>query len=269
MPTPLIKKLADENKVTVQTVEKYWDEAKDILFKQGKKEDDKYFYATVVKIVKNKLGINEMLLSIEEFELACEMAWVHGDVDGNQYDRKHEWDNIKKIANVVDSDLYPDMKLWATMTSYYLSDSNDNYLAHCQYDDTDIKRKKGIKVIHGFSNTKGSYKVLMLLILSKTDKTFILSDVTLSTAAGKYWSKLCSDSNFNTFITTPNGIIEYNNQDAFSFGDDKSKANNRVGIELADTTKSILESIQSRGPDKGDYKDINQLIISRMMPIDE
>lgn len=86
MPTPLIKKYAKELNVSVESLEKKWEEAKKIAEKEGI-ENRKYFFAYVTKIFKNLAGVKDMkegLISYEEF---CSM---------DEAIEKSEFESIKK-----------------------------------------------------------------------------------------------------------------------------------------------------------------------------
>ena len=60
MPTPMIKSFADKTGKTVGEVEKLWNEAKAIAFKEGKEDN----YAYIVGILKKKLGLNESVENV-------------------------------------------------------------------------------------------------------------------------------------------------------------------------------------------------------------
>jgi hypothetical protein len=64
MPTPALKSLADKAGVSLQTAEKAWDEAKAIA-KKEKQESDPLFWGLVTTITKNKLGLKEENMKIE------------------------------------------------------------------------------------------------------------------------------------------------------------------------------------------------------------
>lgn len=73
MPNPLIKKYAKQTGKSVDELEKIWDECKAIVTKSEGKEY-KYFYPTVVKIFKNKLGMNENFITLHDYELCEELV---------------------------------------------------------------------------------------------------------------------------------------------------------------------------------------------------
>lgn len=53
----LIKSLSDKSGVPEGTIEKYWNEIKSALVRDGKKEDDERFYGLLVHILKKKLNM--------------------------------------------------------------------------------------------------------------------------------------------------------------------------------------------------------------------
>lgn len=65
MPTSTLKSLANKAGVSLQDAEKAWDEAKSIAKKQ-KDESDPMFWGLVTKITKNKIGLKENKMGIED-----------------------------------------------------------------------------------------------------------------------------------------------------------------------------------------------------------
>jgi len=68
MPPTAIKSFAEKLGISIGKVEKYWDEAKEIVAKEYSKEkESEKFYGTAMKILKNKLkkheGLTESRLS--------------------------------------------------------------------------------------------------------------------------------------------------------------------------------------------------------------
>lgn len=62
MPPAAIKSFAEKLGISVAKVEKYWDEAKEIVQKEYSKEkESEKFYGTAMKILKNKLKKHEGL----------------------------------------------------------------------------------------------------------------------------------------------------------------------------------------------------------------
>lgn len=63
MPTAAIKSFAEKLGISVAKVEKYWDDAKEIVDKEySKKGDSEKYYGTAMKILKNKLKKHEGLV---------------------------------------------------------------------------------------------------------------------------------------------------------------------------------------------------------------
>jgi hypothetical protein len=69
MPNNIVKSFAEKTNKSVEYVEKKWDEAKIKSEKEGHKND----YPYIVGILKNLLGINESVLSFQEFDMCDEI----------------------------------------------------------------------------------------------------------------------------------------------------------------------------------------------------
>jgi hypothetical protein len=208
MPTPLMKKLAKEHNTSIDTIERYWDEAKDALKKQGKLESDKYFYATVVKIVKSRLGINEKFISYDEFCMVLDMleATATGIADRTvkEVDVSNIIKNGKKLSN----------NLFKLKNTYYLV-QNNNYIASIDIttDEYEVDDKTGIIILSGHASIRGGYKELFTELLNH--RSFILSDKSLSDDAIKFYSKLNTDSGFKVrlYDTNTDQFTEYNSKE--------------------------------------------------------
>lgn len=66
MPSPVVKSFAEKSGKSIQTVEKYWDEAK-MSAREKFKRKDSHFWAYVSAIVQKRLGIAENKQSFKQF----------------------------------------------------------------------------------------------------------------------------------------------------------------------------------------------------------
>ena len=66
MPSPVVKSFVEKSGQSVQTVEKYWDEAK-MSAREKFKRKDSHFWAYVNAIVQKRLGLKEVKLSFKDF----------------------------------------------------------------------------------------------------------------------------------------------------------------------------------------------------------
>lgn len=175
-----------------------------------------------------------------------EEVWVYGISEPQHFNKELEWNNTKKVAQEVSLEFHPNYKLFKTQSSYVLCDTNDLYVAHCQYKPVNLNNKAGIAIVDGFSKERNAYRMLFYAILATKQKDFILSDVSMSTQAYKSWIKTLNDSSFKPFATKGNIVIEYKEDEAFGHKDDRSKYDIRVGVTLATETMKILESLQEK-----------------------
>lgn len=65
MPSALVKKFAERSGKSVDTVERYWDEAKASAKEAGLKKKQPGFWAYVNAIVQRRLGLNESVTFVE------------------------------------------------------------------------------------------------------------------------------------------------------------------------------------------------------------
>lgn len=66
MPSPVVKSFAEKSGKSVQTVEKYWDEAK-MSAREKFKNESPSFWAYVNTVVQKRLGLKETKLSFKQF----------------------------------------------------------------------------------------------------------------------------------------------------------------------------------------------------------
>lgn len=128
---------------------------------------------------------------------------------------------------------------------YVLSDKL-NYVASIEVDTsstTTIEGKHGIMIDAGFSKIRGGYAKLLDALLNYTDNHFILSDISLSDRAAKFWDKYLGaiDELNNTpkytkilYNQKTKEVINYDNTKAFYDKDNNpnssDNANWHIGI---------------------------------------
>jgi len=77
MPVPMLKSFSKKTGLSLDQLEKYWDEAKDIAKEKGQADD----WPLIVSIVKNKAGIKEYIDIAPECEFYLEMLYEDEFID--------------------------------------------------------------------------------------------------------------------------------------------------------------------------------------------
>jgi len=142
-----------------------------------------------------------------------EMAFETGLNDKNNYQGKTDWEFynkpenkkfVKLLKDKIGSNKYKFYKVPGVITSYFLTDENDNYLGRIQLEV--INNKGYIKTSHG--SIKNFYKIMFTLLLTEVKE--IYSDVSLSTQAIKSYEKLSKNGLYKIKIKdTDNNIHDF------------------------------------------------------------
>jgi hypothetical protein len=137
-------------------------------------------------------------------EFIREMAKPTGEpLNTTNKDRSQEWQNIltdirqKRFLEYINI-VKPQMKLFKYGNTFYLSDKEDNYIAHIDvieekiWNDLSIPNNKlnVLFITHGNSIRRGKYIILLKSILNLTSYDIIFSDNQLSDGAIKFYKKL-------------------------------------------------------------------------------
>ncbi len=121
---------------------------------------------------------------------------------------------------------------------FILADKDDNYIASIEMDSenhTKIDGKKGIFIDAGYSKVRGGYSILLDALLLYTDNKFIMSDLSLSDRAAKFWSKYVEAINSSKYKAVlynakTKEVIPYDGDRAFSYDGESDNKNNHIGI---------------------------------------
>jgi hypothetical protein len=122
---------------------------------------------------------------------------------------------------------------------YVLSDG-EHYVASIEIDPentTTIDGKKVFWIDAGYSKVRGGYAKLLDSILAHTDFKFIMSDLSLSDRAAKFWSKYVDavdSSKYKPVIydTKTKKLLPFDKNKMFSYDDQDDNGNeyNHIGI---------------------------------------
>lgn len=99
MPTPLIRSLAYRAKKTVEHVEELWHEAKEQAKAERPNLHDGDYYAFVVGIVKNRLGLDEAFVNV-----MARLAQAAISYRGKKYKSIYEIPNLW-VMNIISSSI--------------------------------------------------------------------------------------------------------------------------------------------------------------------
>jgi hypothetical protein len=134
--------------------------------------------------------------------------------------------------------------LWFMMAKnenklYILSDDNNEYVASIEIDSENtntINNKKVFWIDAGYSKVRGGYAQLLNAILEHTDYKFIMSDLSLSDRAAKFWAKYVEaidTSKYKAVIynAETKELTSFDKSKAFSY-DNENNGNeyNHIGI---------------------------------------
>jgi hypothetical protein len=161
-----------------------------------------------------------------------EMAKVNTNINRNYeaMSSEPEWNERKDRATII-KNIGPE-KLWQLIAKndnilYILTDENDDYIADIEVDSSNnetVAGKHGIWIDAGYSKVRGGYAKLINALLKYTNSKFIMSDISLSDRAAKFWSKYVDaieNSSYKKVLynSTTEELIPYNRNRAFSYND--------------------------------------------------
>lgn len=114
--------------------------------------------------------------------------------------------DFSKLKLIVDKIKPLNNKLFGDVGVFYLTDENDNYLAHAEFDNID---KKKISLISTYSTVRGFYELLFRIILAKTEINMIFGGSRQSLRSIKSWKKQLSKFKKKVYNTQTKEIEEF------------------------------------------------------------
>jgi hypothetical protein len=165
-------------------------------------------------------------------------------------DFKNEFSKLKLLEDGVEP---LKNKIYQGNDIFYLTDKNDNYLGHIEYEI--LKQLPyAIKIRSSFSKQKGFYELMFKIILAKTGIKYLFGDNEQTKRAIKSWKKLLSKYTPVVFNTETNEIESYSENKSKEYYTDNRNSSKKyiVGIsskpfvEMFEEVETLIESRKNR-----------------------
>jgi len=167
-----------------------------------------------------------------------------------EMDFKNEFSKLKLLEDGVEP---LKNKIYQGNDIFYLTDKNDNYLGHIEYEI--LKQLPyAIKIRSSFSKQKGFYELMFKIILAKTGIKYLFGDNEQTKRAIKSWKKLLSKYTPVVFNTETNEIESYSENKSKEYYTDNRNSSKKyiVGIssklfvEMFEEVETLIESRKNR-----------------------
>ena len=134
-----------------------------------------------------------------------EMALINDNIFGMPriMDYQNDFNKLKLIADKIQP---LNNKLYSGIEIFYLTDKNNNYLGHLEYDYLDNDK---IRIRSTYSKQKGFYELMFKFILIKTSIKMIFGDDEQTQNAIDSWKKQLSKYHKKVYNTETKEIEEF------------------------------------------------------------
>lgn len=161
-----------------------------------------------------------------------EMSLITDDHNGDSMEPDFKND-FSKLKLIVDNIAPLSNKLFRGIDIFYLTDKNNNYLGHVEYNHIDTTK---ISITTTYSKQRGFYELLFKIILAKTEIDMIFGGKRQSKRSIKSWKKQLTKFKKKVYNTQTKEIEEFDNSKEHEYWttDVKTSEKYLVGISESD-----------------------------------
>lgn len=140
-----------------------------------------------------------------------------------------DWEHVQKSSNLVVGDVTTNKyKIYQSVTSFWITTTDNKYLGHISGKFTTINNYKTFVITSSFAVMKGMYGVLFFNLIKNSDVKIILSDDQQSTRARDSWKKVLNAFLDHAIVYENGKILKYDKDT--NYWDNSEHKNTRVGL---------------------------------------